>query len=109
MGPRPLLPLLAVLVGWGCGEAGGAGESGARGPASAGGPAAAVAPAGRPTPRPLADSSWAALVLRLSEPGGYFDTDNLVSNETSYLHVMGALERLGVEGGVYLGVGPDQN
>ena len=23
----------------------------------------------------------------LSEPGGYFDTDNLVSNERSYLHV----------------------
>nr|NIP59803.1 hypothetical protein [Gemmatimonadota bacterium]NIR80234.1 hypothetical protein [Gemmatimonadota bacterium]NIT86509.1 hypothetical protein [Gemmatimonadota bacterium]NIU30368.1 hypothetical protein [Gemmatimonadota bacterium]NIU35250.1 hypothetical protein [Gemmatimonadota bacterium] len=56
-----------------------------------------------------ADSSFAALVERLSEPGGYFDTDNLISNETSYLHVIGALERLGVTGGAYIGVGPDQN
>jgi hypothetical protein len=49
------------------------------------------------------------LVARLSEPGGYFDSDNLVSNETSYLHVMPALRVLGVRGGAYLGVGPEQN
>ncbi len=55
------------------------------------------------------DSSFAALVERLSEPGGYFDTDNLISNETSYLHVIGELEELGVSGGAYIGVGPDQN
>ncbi|HSR43232.1 MAG TPA: hypothetical protein VLL48_13685, partial [Longimicrobiales bacterium] len=67
---------------------------------------AAVAPARIPT---AADSSFAALVERLSEPEGYFDTDNLISNETSYLHVIGALERLGVTGGAYVGVGPDQN
>ncbi len=45
----------------------------------------------------------------LSEPEGYFDSDNFVSNEASYLKVIPALERLGVRGGVYLGVGPDQN
>jgi hypothetical protein len=55
------------------------------------------------------DSSFARLIERLSEPGGYFDTDNLISNETSYLHVVGALEELGVRGGAYIGVGPDQN
>lgn len=55
------------------------------------------------------DSSFARLIARLSEPGGYFDTDNLISNETSYLHVLGALEELGVRGGAYIGVGPDQN
>jgi hypothetical protein len=49
------------------------------------------------------------MVAALSEPGGYFDTDNLISNERSYLHVVGALERLGVRGGAYVGVGPDQN
>jgi hypothetical protein len=53
--------------------------------------------------------SFAALVARLSEPGGYFDSDNLVSNETSYLHVVGRLKEMGVRGGVYIGVGPDQN
>ncbi len=55
------------------------------------------------------DSSFARLIERLSEPGGYFDTDNLISNETSYLHVVGALEELDVRGGAYIGVGPDQN
>jgi len=55
------------------------------------------------------DSSFAWMVERFSEPGGYFDTDNLISNERSYLHVLGALRDHGVSGGAYLGVGPDQN
>jgi hypothetical protein len=54
-------------------------------------------------------ASLASLVERLSEPNGDFDTDNLISNESSYLHVMPALEQGGVSGGVYIGVGPDQN
>lgn len=53
--------------------------------------------------------SFAALSARLSEPGGYFDSDNLISNETSYLHVMAKLREMGVAGGVYIGVGPDQS
>lgn len=53
-------------------------------------------------------SPLAALIERLSEAPGYFDSDNLVSNETSYLHVLGALRREGLKGGVYLGVGPEQ-
>lgn len=55
------------------------------------------------------ESAFAALVGRLSEPGGYFDSDNLISNETSYLHVLDAMRRLNVRGGAYIGVGPDQN
>ena len=55
------------------------------------------------------DSSFAALVAALSEPGGYFDSDNLVSNELSYQHVLGAMRRHKVAGGAYIGVGPDQN
>lgn len=55
------------------------------------------------------DSGFSALVARLSEPGGYFDTDNLLSNERSYLHALRAMRRHGVTGGAYLGVGPDQN
>jgi hypothetical protein len=57
----------------------------------------------------ISDSGFARIVERLSEPGGYFDSDNLISNEASYLHVIGALGRHGVEGGAYVGVGPDQN
>ena len=56
-----------------------------------------------------ADSAFARLITQLSEPGGYFDTDNLISNETSYLHVVGKLEELTFRGGAYIGVGPDQN
>src|SRR5262245_44865892 len=52
---------------------------------------------------------FAEAIERLSEPGGYFDTDNLISNEGSYLEVLPALEAQGVAGGAYLGVGPDQN
>lgn len=55
------------------------------------------------------DSAFARLVERLSEPDGYFDTDNLISNERSYLHVLGGMREQGVQGGAYLGVGPDQN
>ncbi len=44
-----------------------------------------------------------------SEPEGYFDSDNFISNETSYLHVINQLQQHVRPGGVYLGVGPDQN
>ncbi|HXV87241.1 MAG TPA: hypothetical protein VD793_11100 [Gemmatimonadales bacterium] len=70
---------------------------------------ALAAPAGGQLPSRLEPAQFAALVERLSEPGGFFDTDNLVSNEDSYLHAVTGLRRLGVRGGVYIGVGPDQN
>ena len=72
---------------------------------------AATPPAPLAAPSPAGDSvrDFAKLIADLSEPGGYFDTDNLISNERSYLHVMGALDRLKVRGGAYIGVGPDQN
>ena len=53
--------------------------------------------------------AFAQLVDRLSEPGGHFPSDNIVSNETSYLHVLGKMREMAVSGGVYIGVGPDQN
>ncbi len=56
-----------------------------------------------------APSGFAARISQLSESGGYFDTDNLISNEKSYLHVIPALRRSGLKGGAYIGVGPDQN
>ncbi|MGE5837389.1 MAG: hypothetical protein ACM4AI_23145 [Acidobacteriota bacterium] len=59
--------------------------------------------------RPASQSTFAAQIAALSEPGGYFDTDNLISNERSYLHVLPALQRANVRGGAYIGVGPDQN
>ena len=44
-----------------------------------------------------------------SEPEGFFDSDNFISNETSYLHVVDQLRQRVKPGGIYLGVGPDQN
>lgn len=52
---------------------------------------------------------FAARIEALSGPAGYFDTDNLISNERSFLHAISDLRSAGVRGGVYLGVGPDQN
>ena len=53
--------------------------------------------------------SFGQLVQDLSGKPGYFDTDNLISNESSYLHVIPQLASLNIRGGAYLGVGPDQN
>jgi hypothetical protein len=55
------------------------------------------------------DTSFAGTVARLSEPAGYFDSDNLISNETSYLHAVSHLRSGRVRGGAYIGVGPDQS
>jgi hypothetical protein len=49
------------------------------------------------------------MYAKLSEQGGYFDSDNLISNETSYLHALDDLRSRGVRGGAYIGVGPDQS
>ena len=54
-------------------------------------------------------TTFAAAIERLSEAEGAFDTDNLVSNEKSYLDVIPALVAGHVGGGAYIGVGPDQN
>lgn len=71
----------------------------------------AVVLAGAPGlgPGPQAGSDFADRVEALSEPGGYFDTDNLISNERSYADVLPTLDRPGLRGGAYIGVGPDQN
>ena len=53
------------------------------------------------------ESTYGKLFLTLSEPAGYFPSENVVSNETSYLHVLDAMRRIGVKGGAYIGVGPD--
>jgi hypothetical protein len=72
--------------------------------------AAALAAAAQSSPdRAASRRVFAAQITALSEPDGYFDTDNLISNERSYLQVLPQLERGGVRGGAYIGVGPDQN
>src|SRR6185503_4496484 len=64
---------------------------------------------GRTSAPATTPTTFAALVQQLSEPGGDFGGDNLISNEQSYLRVLPALARAGATGGAYVGVGPDQN
>lgn len=66
-------------------------------------------PSAGPIPERLSDAEFWGLVTTLSEPAGYFRSDNLVSNELTFQHVIPALQRSLGTGGVYLGVGPDQN
>lgn len=60
-------------------------------------------------PARLTDQEFWHLVEDFSEPAGYFRSDNLVSNETTFQFVIPELIRAVAPGGVYLGVGPDQN
>ena len=60
-------------------------------------------------PDSLAAAEFSGLVREVSEEGGYFFSDNLISNETPYLTVVDKLRQLGSTGGAYIGVGPEQN
>jgi hypothetical protein len=63
-------------------------------------------------PDRLSDQEFWKLSTESSEPGGYFrnaDITNLTSNEMLYEHVLTGLLRRTKPGGVYLGVGPEQN
>jgi len=63
----------------------------------------------RPQLAGLADTAFARIIRDFSEPGRFFDTDNLISNEATYLDVASTLDSLSLHGGAYIGVGPDQN
>src|ERR1700759_2592758 len=71
-------------------------------------------PAGRPAggpntlPDKISDADFWRLVETMSEPNGYFRSDNLLSNEDTFQYVIPALERRVASGGVELGVGDGQ-
>jgi hypothetical protein len=60
-------------------------------------------------PDRLTDREFWQLTVDLSEPDGFFRSDNLVSNEDTWQTVLPRLVTIVKPGGVYLGVGPDQN
>lgn len=62
-----------------------------------------------PVQSSIDDPEFSRLIHQLSEDGGYFWSNNFISNETSYLHVMSELDEMSLDDGVYLGVGPNQN
>ena len=80
---------------------------------SAQAPAPAATPPARAAtmalPDKLSDAEYWALIERLSEPGGNFRSDNLVSNEIYMQTIIPELQTYTKPGRVYLGVGPEQN
>ena len=60
-------------------------------------------------PAQLSDEAFWALITELSEPQGIFPSDNFVSNERSYQHVLDDLAEGRQPASAYLGVGPEQN
>jgi len=61
-------------------------------------------------PARLSDAEFWSLVTDISEPGGYFRiSDNFTSNEREIAIVSTMLRETRVSGGVYIGVGPEQN
>src|SRR5262245_52963816 len=60
-------------------------------------------------PHQLSDSVFWKMVTDFSEPGDFFLNGNVVSNEDDYQAVLPALSKTVKQGGVYLGVGPEQN
>jgi len=70
-------------------------------------PTARVAEAALPAS--IDDHAFWSLVTEFSEPNGYFRSDNLVSNETEFQHVVPVLKTDHTPASAYVGVGPDQN
>lgn len=71
-------------------------------------PAAFAAPVATPLTATDPSSEFVLAFTQLSEPGATFRGDNLISNEGSYLDVASELASRS-SGGVYVGVGPEQN
>ena len=60
-------------------------------------------------PSRLRDQEFWRLTEEFSEPNGFFRSDNLLSNEMVFARVVPDLIARTKPGGVYLGVGPEQN
>jgi hypothetical protein len=60
-------------------------------------------------PTRLSNSEFWTMVTDFSEPGGYFHSDNYLSNEIEFQEIIPDLQRKVKQGGAYLGVGPEQN
>ena len=60
-------------------------------------------------PGRLSDDAFWRTVSEMSEEGGYFRYENFLSNELGFQHVIPVLKETTSTGGVYLGVGPEQN
>ena len=68
-----------------------------------------VSPLAPSLPASLTDREFWDFFTSMSEENGYFVSENFVSNEQTYQHVIPTLQSTLTPGGVYLGVGPEQN
>jgi hypothetical protein len=68
-----------------------------------------VQPPATGIPSRLDDRQFWTLINDMSEPGGYFRSDNILSNEAAFQTVIPELLRTTRRNDVYLGVGPEQN
>ena len=73
------------------------------------GQAAGTASAPVTLPTRLTDAEFWKLSSEFSEPNGSFRSDNLLSNEIWFQYLVPELKAYLPSGGVYLGVGPEQN
>ena len=60
-------------------------------------------------PEKLSDEAFWKTITDFSEEGGYFRFENFLSNELGFQLVIPQLKEITKPGGVYLGVGPEQN
>ena len=60
-------------------------------------------------PSRLSDKGFWQLINDFSEAGGSFQSENFLSNENAFQTVIPELRATLPAGGVYLGVGPEQN
>ena len=60
-------------------------------------------------PAELSDKDFWQLIVAVSESDGHFEDENFVSNELGYQRLMPRLQLAVQPGGVYVGVGPEQN
>src|SRR5437763_952796 len=60
-------------------------------------------------PSKLSDDAFWKMVTDFSEEGGYFRFENFLSTELGFQLVIPELKEITKPGGVYLGVGPEQN
>ena len=60
-------------------------------------------------PPRLSDAEFWQMICDSSEPDGYFSSNNYLSNENTFQRVIPALKAAIRPGGVYIGVGPEQN
>jgi len=63
----------------------------------------------RAVAKELTDEQFWTLSKESSEQDGFFRSDNLLSNETTFQYVIPELLKTAKQGRVYLGVGPEQN